>query len=111
MIPLQRIRASLMLAACLMFGTAGAQQAPAEPRPANAKEAKAMFAEKFKAADVDHDGKLTRAEAEAGMPEVAKQFDQIDTKKTGAVTQRQIGAYFVAKAKQRKTAQDPGSLN
>lgn len=91
-------------------GTAGAQQQQQQP-PANAKEAKARFAEKFNAADADHDGKLTRQEAEAGMPNVAKDFDKIDTKKTGSVTQKQIGAYYAAKAKQRRAAQDPGSLN
>ncbi|WP_454766972.1 calcium-binding protein [Cupriavidus campinensis] len=127
--PRHMFPAGLALAACLACGPAAAQQpavpapaaapasasatpasAPAQ-RPANAKEAKAKFAEKFKAADTDHDGKLTRDEAQAGMPEVYKQFDQIDVKKAGAVTQRQIGAYFAAKAKQRKAAQDPGSLN
>jgi len=86
-----------------------AQQAPAKPM--NAQEMKAAFAEKFRQADADNDGKLTRQEAEAGMPEVAKNFDKIDTKKKGYVTQRQVGAYFVAKAKQRRTASDPGSLN
>ncbi|MNS72391.1 EF hand [compost metagenome] len=76
-----------------------------------AQEMKAAFAEKFKAADTDNDGKLTRQEAEAGMPEVAKNFDKIDRKKTGYVTQKQVGSYAVAKAKQRRTAQDPSSLN
>lgn len=108
--------ASLALVALLAAGTVGAQQPqqPQQPQqqpPANAKEAKARFTEKFNAADTNHDGKLTREEAEAGMPEVYKVFDKIDTKKTGAITQRQIGAYFAAKAKQRKAAQDPGSLN
>ncbi len=77
----------------------------------NAKEAKAKFIEKFNAADANHDGKLTREEADAGMPNVAKDFDKIDTKKSGSVTQKQIGAYYAAKAKQRRAAQDPGSLN
>jgi len=81
------------------------------PKPRNAQEAKAAFAAKFKQADTDGDGKLTRQEAEAGMPEVAKNFDKIDTKKRGYVTQKQIGSYFVAQAKQKRTASDPGSLN
>ncbi|QEZ48165.1 calcium-binding protein [Cupriavidus oxalaticus] len=105
-----------ILAAALATGQAAAQQPPqAQPgqpqKPMTAQEAKAMFAEKFKAADADNDGKLTRQEAEAGMPEVAKNFDKIDRKKTGYVTQKQVGSYAVAKAKQRKTAQDPSSLN
>ncbi|TDF62000.1 calcium-binding protein [Cupriavidus sp. L7L] len=114
-----------LLAAVFVAGQAGAQQQPqaqpaqpaqptqpAQPqKPMTAQEMKAAFAEKFKAADTDNDGKLTRQEAEAGMPEVAKNFDKIDRKKTGYVTQKQVGSYAVAKAKQRKTAQDPSSLN
>jgi Ca2+-binding EF-hand superfamily protein len=109
--------ASLALVALLASGTVGAQQPqqPQQPQlpqqPANGKEAKVKFTEKFNAADTNHDGKLTREEAEAGMPEVYKNFDKIDTKKTGAITQRQIGAYWAAKTKQRSAKQDPGSLN
>lgn len=97
-----------VLAAALAALPAMAQQQAA---PKNAQEAKAAFAEKFRQADADSDGKLSRQEAEAGMPEVAKNFDKIDTKKTGYVTQKQVGAYFVARAKQKRTASDPGSLN
>lgn len=106
MIARQLSIASLALAACFASGTIGAQQ-----QPANAKEAMTKFSEKFKAADANHDGKLTREEAQAGMPEVYKQFDKIDAKKKGEVTERQIGAYWAAKAKQRSAAQNPGGLN
>lgn len=105
---MQRKTIWTLLVAMAMATPVLAQEAAA---PKNAQEAKAAFAEKFKQADADGDGKLTRQEAEAGMPEVAKNFDKIDTKKRGYVTQKQIGAYFVAKAKQKKTASDPGSLN
>lgn len=99
----------IAFALLLAAGMVHAQQPPAQA-PMNPKEAKARFAEKFAAADADHDGKLTRAEAEAGMPEVAKNFDKIDTKKKGYVTQKQIGAYFAARMKDQR-AKDPGSLN
>jgi Ca2+-binding EF-hand superfamily protein len=49
--------------------------------------------EKFKAADKDHDGKLTLAEAKAGMPRVAKGFDKIDKDKKGYLTVDQIKAF------------------
>ncbi|CAG2142039.1 hypothetical protein LMG31506_02591 [Cupriavidus yeoncheonensis] len=109
--------AGAMLAGMLVAAQAGAQQPPQQPpqqpqqpqqQPMNAKEAKARFTEKFNAADADHDGKLSRQEAEAGMPEVAKSFDKIDTKKTGFVTQKQIGAYYGAKARQRRGMESPG---
>jgi len=53
---------------------------------------------RFTAADKDHDGKLSKEEAKAGMPRVAQYFDQIDTEHTGYVTFEQITA-FMAKQK------------
>lgn len=44
----------------------------------------------FKKADKDGDGKLTKAEAEAGMPRIAKNFDRIDADKKGYVTLEDI---------------------
>lgn len=102
----------LVAIACLVAVAAFTSTlASAQQKPANAQEAKAAFAEKFKAADTNQDGKLSREEAEAGMPEVFKNYDKIDTKKTNAITQKQIGAYFAARAKQQRAARDPGSLN
>ena len=83
----------------------------AQQNPTNAQEAKAAFTQKFNDADTNHDGKLSREEAESAMPEVYKNYDKIDTKKTGGISQKQIGAYFAAKAKQQRVARDPGSLN
>jgi Ca2+-binding EF-hand superfamily protein len=45
---------------------------------------------RFAAADVNHDGKLTMAEAQAGMPLVARHFNEIDTAHAGYVTLDQI---------------------
>ncbi len=47
---------------------------------------------KFAAADKNQDGKLTREEAQQGMPKVAANFDKIDTQKRGYVTLDQIKA-------------------
>jgi len=46
--------------------------------------------EKFKSADINHDGKLTLAEAQAGMPRVASHFRDIDKQNRGYVTLDQI---------------------
>ncbi|OWQ93987.1 calcium-binding protein [Roseateles aquatilis] len=72
--------------------------------PAHAQEGKAAqkLEERFAAADKDHDGKLTKAEAQAGMPRVAKHFDEIDTQKTGAVTLEQVKQFAAAQMKDRK---------
>jgi Ca2+-binding EF-hand superfamily protein len=48
---------------------------------------------KFRAADVNHDGKLTLEEAKAGMPRVAKAFDKIDVEKKGYITLEQLEAF------------------
>jgi Ca2+-binding EF-hand superfamily protein len=48
--------------------------------------------EHFAAADTNHDGRLTLAEAQAGMPRVAANFDKIDADKSGTVTLAEIKA-------------------
>lgn len=63
---------------------------------ADAEKRDKEIEEKFKAADKDHDGKLTLAEAKAGMPRVAKGFDKIDKDKKGYITVDQIKAFAAA---------------
>lgn len=48
--------------------------------------------ERFAAADTNHDGQLTPAEAKAGMPRVAANFDKIDADHSGTVTLAEIKA-------------------
>lgn len=48
--------------------------------------------ERFKAADTDGDGRLSKAEAEQGMPMLAKRFDALDTDKDGALTSEELAA-------------------
>jgi len=55
-----------------------------------AHQMRERMAERFKAADTNHDGKLTLEEARAGMPMLAKNFDQVDTARTGSVTLEQV---------------------
>jgi hypothetical protein len=57
-----------------------------------------MLEQRFDAADTNHDGKLSLAEAKAGMPRVAQHFDDIDTKHQGYITLEQIKAYMVSRA-------------
>ncbi|AGW95247.1 hypothetical protein N234_34880 [Ralstonia pickettii DTP0602] len=49
---------------------------------------------RFSDANTTHDGKLTREQAAAGMPMVAKHFDQIDAQRNGYVTMPQIEAFM-----------------
>jgi Ca2+-binding EF-hand superfamily protein len=51
-----------------------------------------QIAKHFAAADTNHDGQLTLAEAEAGMPRVAANFSKIDADQSGTVTVAEIEA-------------------
>lgn len=79
-------------------GSAFAQQ----QMGARAEQARAKFEQRFNAADTDHDGTLSREEAKAGMPNVYKHFDEIDTAKRGVVSKEEIGAYLEKKAQQHR---------
>jgi Ca2+-binding EF-hand superfamily protein len=50
------------------------------------------FDQRFKKADTNGDGKLSKAEADAGMPRIAKNFDTIDANKDGFITPDEIRA-------------------
>lgn len=85
MIRLRQIRSAIaffMMLGITLSGV-GLAQAPS-PQKIEAR---------FKAADVNHDGKLTREEAKAGMPRVAKAFDKIDVEKKGYITLEQLQAF------------------
>lgn len=81
-------RIFLMLVAALMATSAFAQDARMQ-----------QLQSRFEAADANHDGKLTKAEAQAGMPLVAKHFDEIDATHKGYVTLDDI-TQFAAKRHQ-----------
>ncbi|SIT45462.1 conserved exported hypothetical protein [Paraburkholderia ribeironis] len=53
---------------------------------------------RFSNANTTRDGKLTLQQAEAGMPMVAKHFDEIDTQKAGYITLPQIEAFMQERA-------------
>ena len=66
----------------------------AAPQFGGADRAKAaeQLEARFKQADTDQDGKLTQAEAERGMPRIAKNFSKIDAG-NGYVTLDQLRAF------------------
>jgi hypothetical protein len=72
------------LAACGLLASAPSQAAFG-PGPAEVEA-------RFKAADHDGDGRLTREEAEQGMPRIARKFDELDTGKQGYLTLEQVKA-------------------
>jgi Ca2+-binding EF-hand superfamily protein len=56
--------------------------------------AAAKLQARFEAADTNHDGKLTLAEAQGGMPRLAAHFNVIDTDHKGYVTLDEIEQYL-----------------
>jgi ferric-dicitrate binding protein FerR (iron transport regulator) len=79
----------------------GRKQCEANPEKCRA-EREARFEEQFKKADANGDGALSRAEAEKGMPWLARHFDAIDANKDGLVTREEIAAARKARASVRK---------
>ncbi|SDD03375.1 hypothetical protein [Paraburkholderia lycopersici] len=101
-----------MIAAFVLCIVAAAVSVPASaqtpPGAANGTRGNArlerMMAQvqsRFAAANTTHDGKLTREQAQAGMPRVAQHFDEIDTQKAGFVTLAQIEDFMRARAAAR----------
>ncbi|MBS0194511.1 MAG: EF-hand domain-containing protein [Proteobacteria bacterium] len=87
---------SILLAAPVLAQSAGS---PADDAPAAAASATQQhwhhgpsLKERFAAADLNHDGRLTKEEA-ASIPFVAKHFDQIDSNHDGYVTLEEIKAW------------------
>jgi TolA-binding protein len=82
-------------AACALPAVAQAQTAT-QPMGASPRVEKVMerLQTRFASANTTHDGKLTRDQASAGMPNVARHFDEIDTQKQGYVTLTQIEAFM-----------------
>ena len=76
------------------------EECKANPEKCRA-EMQARQEDRFKAADANKDGKLTREEAQKGMPVVARNFDQIDANKDGAVTPQELEAARKARAAAR----------
>jgi Ca2+-binding EF-hand superfamily protein len=62
-------------------------------------DAQQKVEQRFQTADANHDGKLTREEAQAGMPRLAAKFDQIDATHQGYITLAQL-EQFAAKSRQ-----------
>jgi hypothetical protein len=67
------------------------EECKANPEKCRA-EAQAQGRERFKKADANGDGRLSREEAKKGMPQVARSFDRIDANKDGMVTLEELEA-------------------
>ena len=64
---------------------------------ARGAQAGAKFELYFARADSDGDGALSRAEAERGLPRVAKKFERIDRDGDGRLTREEMQAWLAAR--------------
>jgi Ca2+-binding EF-hand superfamily protein len=72
------------LAVSALFAGSVHAQSSTTPQLTDAQRQKLEQAgERFRAADRNGDGLISRAEADAGLPRVAKHFDQLDTDHDG----------------------------
>ncbi|MEM5317671.1 EF-hand domain-containing protein [Paraburkholderia sp. JHI869] len=88
----------LCIVSAAVWVPASAQALPGSSGSARVERMMAQVQERFAAANTTHDGKLTREQAQAGMPRVAQHFDEIDTQKAGFVTLAQIEDFMRARA-------------
>ncbi|WP_118182692.1 EF-hand domain-containing protein [Paraburkholderia phosphatilytica] len=87
---------------CIVCAGASAQALDAQGAGgARMQHAMQQLDARFSAANVTHDGKLTREQAQQGMPRVAQHFDEIDTLKAGYVTLPQIQQFMMQQAAAR----------
>lgn len=80
----------------LLPGAALAQQQLTDAQREKLQE----VGQRVKAADTNGDGTISRAEADAGLPRIAKRFDQLDADHDGQLTAQEMQA-----AMQRMRAQ------
>ena len=99
---LYRAAAVLAAFAVVLPSFAQQEQGQGQRQRMTPEQREQRMAERFNTADTNHDGKLSLDEAKAGLPMVARNFDQIDTGHTGSVTFEQLTAYAKAHQGQRR---------
>lgn len=72
-----------------------------EDRMARTEQVLSQLQTRFANANTTRDGKLTRAQAQAGMPMVARHFDEMDTHHAGYLTLPQIEAFMAQRMRSR----------
>jgi hypothetical protein len=90
----------LVLSIAASFACTGAiaQTSPSTVNPQRIQLMMQQLETRFANANTTRDGKLTKAQAEQGMPMVARNFDQIDSRKAGYVTLPQIQQFMEQRA-------------
>lgn len=85
---------AIVLLCCASTATFAQSAAPQGANPQRMQRMEQQLQTRFSNANTTHDGKLTKDQAAAGMPMVAKHFDEIDAQKAGYITLPQIEAFM-----------------
>jgi len=94
---MKKLLATVLLC-CASTVTFAQTAAPQGGNPQRMERMVQQLQARFSNANTTHDGKLTREQAAAGMPMVAKHFDEIDAQKAGFITLPQIEAFMQERA-------------
>lgn len=97
---MKTVIAQATLCSLLLAGSVAAQTA--QPAPSAAQ--KQPLQQRLKAADANGDGLISRSEADASLPRIAKRFDALDGNRDGQLSPDELRAAMQAmqQAKQRE---------
>lgn len=88
------MRTNILMAA-LAIATATTAFAADTTAPTNhIEKSGAKMRERFEAADIDHDGLLSRDETAKGLPHLSRHFDAIDTNHDGKLSIAEIAQFL-----------------
>ena len=85
----------------VLFATAAATACAQAPTDAAKGERAQKMHERLKAADKNGDGKISREEAAASLPKLAKHFDEIDTNKDGQISREEMKTWHEKRQAQK----------
>ena len=77
------------------------------PQPPGARPKRLTWQQHFAQANLAHDGHLTRTEAIAGFPLIAKHFDDIDADHKSYVTESDVKSWRTMRSAARRLARRP----
>jgi hypothetical protein len=88
----------IALAVAMLTGaTASLTACAAAAGGSRADRIAAKMKDRFDTADADHDGYVSRAEAQQGLPRIAEHFEEIDANRDGKLSYDEIAQYLRSK--------------
>jgi EF-hand domain/EF hand len=108
---MKAITSTTLLCLVLVSGAVVAAESGKPLRPGPDQQQRQQRAEQAKArwnqADTNHDGSLSREEAQQGMPKLAQYFDKLDKNNDGQLTPDELRAAYEARKGDRPARNRP----